>query len=358
MEVLPAAHGDALLVEWGSRRKPHRMLVDAGPLGTYRTVHKRLKALGPSRFELLVVTHIDGDHVEGVVRLLQDRQALGLTFGDVWFNGWPQLTAVTDDLGDELGALQGEMVGALLTRQELPWNAAFDGGPVLAQARKPLPVVELPGGATVTVLGPGPAQLRRLRKSWTRVLRDAGMEPGDVDEALRRLAERQDLAALEAIADVQGGRKRKLDSSVANGASTVLLVEHEGHSLLLTGDAHGPVLAQGLRRLLRERGGERLSVDVFKLPHHASRGNVTADVLSLVETSRYVVSTNGARYRHPDPEALDLVLAQPHDGDDVELLFNCRSATTEPWADERSQRRLGYSAVFPEDADRGLVVTL
>jgi hypothetical protein len=69
------------------------------------------------------------------------------------------------------------------------------------------------------------------------------------------------------------------------------------------------------------------------------------------------VSTNGARYKHPDPEALDLVLSQPHH-DGVELLFNCRSATTEPCADERTQRRLGYSAVFPEDAERGLVVTL
>lgn len=349
LEVLPAAHGDALLVTWGSGRRRHRMLVDAGPLGTYRAVHQRIRELARRpRLDVLVITHIDGDHIEGVVRLLQDRTALNLRIDDIWFNGWPQVATV----GDELGPLQGEMVGALLERDGLPWNEAFDGGPIQVLADRPLPVVELPGGATATVLGPGPAQLRDLRREWVSVLQRAGMEPGDVEGSLERLAEREELAGIE---DLQG-QSSELDHSVANAASTSLLLEHDGRSLLLTGDSHGDVLAAGIRRLTAERGGGPLRVDVFKLPHHASKGNVTDDVVALVETSCYVVSTNGARYKHPDEKALLRVLGRPGRDGPVDLLFNHRSATTEKWADERRQRKHDYRAVFPDTASAGVTL--
>src|SRR3982750_4502457 len=121
LEMLPAAHGDALLVTWGSERRPHRMLVDAGALGTYRAIHDRIEALGDlPELQLLVVTHVDGDHIEGVIRLLQDSAALRLRIGEVWFNGWPQLPE-----SDRQGADYGEMVGALLQRGGLPWNTRF-----------------------------------------------------------------------------------------------------------------------------------------------------------------------------------------------------------------------------------------
>ncbi len=349
LEVLPAAHGDALLLSWGRSRRLHRMLVDAGPLGTYRGVHDRLEALGRKpNLELLAVTHIDGDHIEGVVRLLQDRAAMKLRIGDVWFNGWPQLAPLT---GDEQGADQGEMVGALITRDALPWNTPFKDEAVHLPAEGDLPVVELPGEATVTILGPGPQQLRNLRKDWVKVLKEVGVRPGEVDEALERLAKRKDLGGIE---DVQGGAT-KLDSSVANGSSISFLFEYGGHSLLLTGDSHGDVLAAGIRRLLDVRGGDRLPVDVFKLPHHGSRGNVTNEVLSLVETRDYVFSTSGARYHHPDREAVLRVLKQEHE-QPPRLWFNHSTTTTLPWAEPETVDKYGYEPVFPTDAAAGVVL--
>lgn len=348
LEMLPAAHGDALLVTWGSAREPHRMLVDAGPLGTYRTVHDRIAALGnPPELDLLVVTHIDGDHIEGVIRLLQDREALGLRIGEFWFNGWPQLPQ-----SDRLGADYGEMVGALLSRDDLPWNTAFDGGPV--QVPPPpasLPCVELPGGARVTVLGPGAPELRKLRAHWTKVLAEAGVTPGRADEALERLARRKELAAR----DLQGRRARP-DSSVANLSSISLLVEHGGRALLLTGDSHSAPLVAAISRLLAERGGDRLPVAAFKLPHHCSRGNVTDELLGLVETRRYLVSTNGARYRHPDREALLKVLRHPQRPRSLELVFNHAAPTTASWLKGATGRRYHYTPVPPAAGGAGAIV--
>jgi hypothetical protein len=352
LEMLPAAHGDALLIEWGGPRARHRMLMDAGPLGTYRGIHDRIAALPKRDLDVLAVSHIDGDHIEGVVRLLQDRKALKLRLGDVWFNGWPQIAAKVDDVQ---GAAQGEMVGAMLTRDHQPWNQAtkFDAM-VVTPEEEDLPVIALPGDAKVTVLGPGPDQLTKLRRDWVSVMKEIGVVPGRVDKALELLAKRRDLSGIE---DLQGG-KTKLDSSVANAASIALLFEHDGKSLLLTGDSHGDVLAAGLRRLARQRGVDRVSVDAFKLQHHGSSGNVTDETLALVDTTRYLVSTNGARYHHPDAVAIRRILDGPTRRPDVgvELVFNYDSDTTSPWGSTRTQKRFGYTATFPESATAGAVL--
>ncbi|HMB51688.1 MAG TPA: hypothetical protein VKU40_00140, partial [Thermoanaerobaculia bacterium] len=62
IEMLPAAHGDALLIEYGDQAAPRRVLVDGGPWYAYDEVRARLfEIFGGSRIdlELLVVTHVD-----------------------------------------------------------------------------------------------------------------------------------------------------------------------------------------------------------------------------------------------------------------------------------------------------------
>lgn len=350
--MLPAAYGDALLLEWGTARSPHRILVDAGPLGTYRTVHDRIQALGrrPS-LDLLVVTHIDGDHIEGVVRLLQDRAALGLHIDEVWFNGWPQLPAT-----DQQGPDYGEMVGALLQRDKTlkdRWNAAFDHRAAAVPRSGKIRTYDV-AGARLTVLGPGPDQLAALQAKWTKVLADAGVEPGDADAALERLSKRRSLAGLEGD-DVQGGTA-KLDNSVANGSSISFLFEYDGKALLLTGDSHAPPLIDGIQRLLKQRKQDAFMVNAFKLPHHCSKFNVTDELLALVDTQRYLISTNGERYKHPDREAVLRVVDGPSRRDEIEVFFNYVSNTTSPWTTSSTAKRYRYTAVTPETDACGVVV--
>jgi len=133
-------------------------------------------------------------------------------------------------------------------------------------------------------------------------------------------------------------------------------LESGSRSLLLAGDCHGDLLAAGIRRLIKARGSKRLHVDAFKLPHHCSRANVTAEVLALVDTSRYLISTNGAHYHHPDADAIQRILTAADRASDIELFFNYRSETTKHWGDRDMQRSLRYAAHYPDDADAGLTV--
>ncbi|GAA2779713.1 hypothetical protein RMN57_05735 [Kitasatospora sp. CM 4170] len=367
VEMLPAAHGDALWIEWpGKGSNVHRMLVDAGPSPTYEAVFERVKKLPPRsrHLDVLVATHVDADHIEGVIRLLQDHVALKLTIDDVWFNGWPQIS----EPAGLLGADQGEMLQALIGSQQLSWNAAF-GRPapgkaphaVCLRAQGALPAVDLPGGARATLVGPGRPELNKLLKEWDRVLRNLGVTPGKPDEALDRLAHRKGLSGL--AADLLGGER--LDASVPNGSSIAFLLEHDGHRLLLTGDGHGKVLARGVDRLLKQLGGTRLAVDALKVPHHGSAANVTDDLLTRLDTRRFLVSTNGDKFNHPDAAAIDRMLAaaarpdaegRDADAAQAELVFNYRSRTTEPWADAAQQRERRYTAVYPETAAAGTTV--
>jgi hypothetical protein len=111
-------------------------------------------------------------------------------------------------------------------------------------------------------LSPDLPALRRAATAWRRDLERAGASvPGeaaaerdDAPPAAERDApptvERDDAPpAAEPAARGFGGDRR-----VANGASLAFLVEYEGTSCLITGDAYPTRLERSLRLLLKQRG--------------------------------------------------------------------------------------------------------
>ena len=112
IEMLPAGHGDALLLEYGEAAAPHRVLIDAGPFYAYKGFAQRISDLAASglTFELFVITHIDTDHIDGAIKLLSAPPS-GIVLRDVWFNGWRHLLP---ERRERRGPVQGEMLSALL----------------------------------------------------------------------------------------------------------------------------------------------------------------------------------------------------------------------------------------------------
>ena len=176
IEMLPAAHGDALLVEYGDERT-HRFLIDGGPLSTYANLESRLDDLPEAGIELLVVTHVDNDHIEGVLRLLAPPTNRWLVKPkEIWFNGWRHLNE------DRLGGREGEFMGALLEhRAKTIWNTSFAGnGPV---------EVKLRGGMVLTLLSPDAKKLQKLISDWKDSCEKWDMTPGRLEKALEHFLE-------------------------------------------------------------------------------------------------------------------------------------------------------------------------
>src|SRR4030042_4644969 len=197
IEMLPAGHGDSLLISYGEPDAPHYILIDGGPyyfyankskkeLGKSQKLRHRLGELARSdaELELMVVTPIDGDHIEALVKWVGS-QPKTLPIKDLWFNGRQHL-----DPG-WLGVPEGEFLGKLIVKYNLPWNKKFDGNLVV---RKP-GVVEkkLEGGMKLTVLSPTAEKLVKLRTEWDDVLEQEKLDTDDPQAILERLEQNKRL---------------------------------------------------------------------------------------------------------------------------------------------------------------------
>jgi beta-lactamase superfamily II metal-dependent hydrolase len=343
IEILPAAHGDAIWIEYGSSSQVHRILIDGGPAHAYQAgLRRRIEKLdeGDRTFELMVVTHIDADHIDGALILLQELQPLNVRIEDFWFNGWKQLPQ--QDTRDVYAPLQGEFLGGLIdTSLKGVWNKRFDNKAVVVPESGKLPEVELEGGARLTLLGPVDAALRRLRARWSSAIRD--FSPGDANEALRRLRERREYRPPPPPA-VFAAPQYGDDRAVANGSSISFVLEYDDVSLLLTGDAHARSLAASLERLAKERAATKLRFDAVKLPHHGSMSNISEAWLQWVDCQRWLISTNGAVFDHPDVATAQLIARHYQR---PTLLCNYRSPSTERLTTQADSAK--WMTAFPEE---------
>jgi hypothetical protein len=343
IDMLPAEEGDALWVEYGDPKKPRRLLIDGGVLRTFPTLRQKIEALpGPRRFEIAVVTHVDNDHIDAMVKLLGSDCEFEV--GDFWFNAWDQIKE------DRLGAKQGEMLTDRIEGRGFDHNQRSKGGAigVPSDPAKRLPRYKLPGGMKITVLGPRREDLRRLRDEWKRVIENAGLEAGGeftgaklLEKAPRYAKDR--LGGGPPNVERWANRSFQEDGSVPNSSSISLLLEYKGRSALLTGDARCDSLIVGIDRLLAERSIDKLKLDVLKVPHHGSKNNLGNDLFS------------SRRFHHPDDDAIARILFH---AEDPVLHFNYRSKDNKDWDRENWKGALGYRAVFPEPGKEGLVVEL
>ncbi len=355
---LAAGYGDCLVVEYG--RPVRRLLIDAGPKFFWPQVREALMPLAGNGFDVFVVTHIDEDHIGGAIPLLDD-PALRHTVRQVWFNGFVHCR----DGGSVLGPIQGEQLTERIVTGGVPWNTALGRGrsPGIGKAAVvpstgDLPVVDLPGGARAVLLSPTGPALKRLADVWEEVVADAGLVAGEGSAGTSRPlgpknVERPDpprpLTEPE-LFEMAADRKR--DKSAANASSIAFVLEVEGKRVLLAGDAHGDVLAAGLARYGAQVGESRPRIDLAKLPHHGSGGNVSADLLAAMDCRRYLVSSNGQNYGHPDDAALARLLLAP--GRPVTIHTTYDTPRMRAWAEAAAP--LGATFVLPRPGAAGIAV--
>jgi hypothetical protein len=337
LEALNALHGDALLLHFGGDESPELIVIDGGPRTVYpQTMRARLQALrqGRSRgltppppldIRLLMVSHMDRDHIAGVIDLLKDLDTRLTKNEDepyriqsLWHNSFEDLVKATPSEAD--GARTAALAGNdqplpgfedLTTHGALVLASIGEGREVRRLASKlkienlenqdhGTDLVVLPegdkrsdqfGDLTLTVLGPPSGRVDKLRKEWAKAVKK--------NDKVKAAS----LAGNDAI-----------DHSVFNLSSIVVLAESGGRRMLLTGDARGDDIMAGLRaaKLLDKKG--QIHVDLLKLPHHGSNRNVNAEFFDCVRADHYLVSANG-RDGNPDLATFEL-LTDSRNGDE------------------------------------------
>lgn len=320
LEAVRAEAGDCLLLHWGDDAEQRLIVVDGGPTkAVYERLRDRLDALRegggfgergePLPIELLMVSHIDDDHIDGILRLVRQLLAEGndrsYEIKSMWHNSFDDLLGNrADDLrtaardGVAAASAGGDFFDQDLVRPDTALVvASVDQGrrlradaerlglrpPLLAAERDERPR-NFGKGLKLRLVGPLRAQLEKLHEEWEERLEELDAA-GELDPAT---------AAAFA------------DDSAANLASIVVLAEREGRTMLLTGDARADFLADSLEQQGLLADGGRLHVDLFKLPHHGSNRNVERETFAKITADHYVVSGDGG-HGNPDVETFALL---------------------------------------------------
>ena len=331
LDVRRARKGDCLIVHYGSHADPGLVLIDGGPGQVYQPHLKpRLaqirKARGlpadePLKVDLLMVSHIDDDHINGILELTNElvaasdaMQPLPLKIVSFWHNTFNDiigddpahlLAAVTASFGT--AALRGEPdvegldpaaaevlasvdQGVRLqgdARKLKLRNPQFAAGLVMAKGKGP--GVDMGKGLTLTVIGPMKAELAALQKEYDDWLKTQKKTPKAVPAAFT-------------------------DTSVPNLSSIVVLAEAQKKSILLTGDARGDKILEGLEATGRLASGGTIHVNVLKMPHHGSDRNMDPVFFRRITADHYVFSGNGEN-GNPERETLRMLLDERGTGD-------------------------------------------
>ena len=398
LKVFFAGDGDCLLLTSGDGR---HVLVDGGRGGTFqKQTWPVLRSLADAgeEIDLVVVSHIDADHISGVLWLMKlvadwtlyDYQtgeagnpdfpapstARPPTIKQLWHNSWrAQLGALAGPIeayaariddgiqagGLDLARQDAVAVEAITAVQELatsipegvellrtvdddtpvPRNSGFARDLVLL--RKPAHV-ETVGSTKLTVIGPAPKHLERLRREWRNWIEAMG--PGTTERG-RSPDGREPGLALGGGGFVDGREEvERLVSSLAatariiadtdpskvtppNRASITLLAEEGRGTCLLTGDAAEDEIMEGLAAAGRMKRG-RFHCDVLKVQHHGSEHNLSEHFARKVLADHYVFCADGA-HANPNPSVVKTIAeTRSHEAPDrpFTLWFNAGPSRT------------------------------
>ena len=357
-DVRRARKGDCSILHFGTPDEPGLILTDGGPSQVWKPQLKpRLSRIReaqdvdddqPLPVDLMMVSHIDDDHMNGILELTGELvdaanagEPLPLKIRQLWHNSFDDiigdtpkelLASVTAAYGTAglSGELDSEGFDAATAqvlasvgqgihlrddarRLNLPINKAFDGKLVKADGKTK--AVDMGKGLKMTVVGPMKHELLNLQKEHDAFLKKSQKE-------------KKASASLAAF----------IDQSVANLSSIVVLVEAKNKRILLTGDARGDKIMEGLELVgLLPKNGD-MHLDVLKVPHHGSDRNMETIFFERVKANHYVFSGNG-EHGNPERKTLEMLLdARGNDEFAIHLTYPVSEIDTGRKAEWNKQR--------------------
>ena len=404
LRVFQSDKGDCLLLEAATGEL---VLCDGG-IG--KSMKERVRAeLGQlhvqgREIEYVYVSHVDNDHINGVLELLGDAwnwkqfdsgQADSEPEGPrppvikgVLHNGFKDQLAEVDMTLEKitqaaaaapaleqpgggvtvLAAPSTQAMSQIVARvTDIPESLELDR--LIAPDRLNIPLNKLPraraprrllyaghprgsfqiGTMTFTLLGPTKRELESLKTGWINFLKEEG---DALKERLDELDNR--IVAFDVNRHSESGFSSRdwhgvpafENVTVPNIASLMFMVEErvegreEKKTLLLTGDGHQTFILAGLERTGFLEKGGKLHINVLKVQHHGSERNLKEDFAQRVTADHYVFCGNG-EHENPDLGVIDIVF-NSRQGPDDQSPFEFWFSTTPNLEEEGETARFDY----------------
>jgi beta-lactamase superfamily II metal-dependent hydrolase len=398
LNIVQAKFGDCMILEFGSEeQKPHYILIDGGPEGTYDNhLSAALQSLRPGgdgskkTLDIIIASHVDDDHVIGLIDFLADLRHRReeaensqmddkniISVGSLWHNSFSKTLQEEQEQENDMGSRSSNnsvnihsRVESLLERTQyssssssssknnfaaakaaimateqghklsllagilgIVINPGFPKGLVLIEEEEEAPNPIKIDNLTLRIIGPTKANLEELRNEWRKWLEK--YETADISEP-----------SIAAMAD----------KSIPNLSSIVVLAEVDGKRVLITGDARGDHIIDGLRLagggLFDDNDDGHMHVDVLKVPHHGSARNVTKAFFKALTSDMYIISADG-RYGNPDFSTLKwIVEAAQERQSTIKIIATNETPAIRQLIQDYPQEQSGYSImVMDKNAD-------
>tara|TARA_R110002051_G_scaffold181774_1_gene251344 strand:+ start:112222 stop:113274 length:1053 start_codon:yes stop_codon:yes gene_type:complete len=310
IKLLKAFNGDSILITFNNNQSQKNILIDGGVGDTYKSksnvkgdLFRVIEQIRKDKqfIDLLVLTHFDDDHIGGVLRWLnKDKEAFKL-IKKVWFNSGKEIAKKFEsnenkDLDIEI--IDGADDFHTSTKQGIKFEKYLRDnnlweGKIIEQGSE-FDIF----GIQFKVLSPNKDKLDKLLKLYKKQ-KDYFTSGNEYDfqTSLKDFINEEN----------QPGFKFKEDNSVANGSSIAFIIEYKAQSFLFLGDAHPSVVIEGLNKFGYKKDN-RLNVELMKVSHHGSMYNTNKELLEIVKTNKYVISSNATKHGLPNKRAIARII--------------------------------------------------
>ncbi len=309
-KFLKAFNGDSILISTDK----NNILIDGGTKRSFYIYLKKeidyLRKLD-KKLDLVVLTHIDSDHIDGIIemlkyekKLIEEGQIISPIFKEIWFNAFEK-EIFSDDFSNETS-----YVGYKSFREILNSFHNINYNDYLSIDNQ----IEyfINSEIKITLLSPNDKKLNRLHHKYQEKIEDDFYTSysKDIDKSI------EELITLPF----------KKDKSEHNGASIAFILEYQTKKYLFLADAHIDLIEKSLKELGYTQKNP-LKVEFIKLSHHGSKKNINQGFLDLVRSNKFIILTNGASHGHPDKEALSRVILNKNRDFNEKLYFICNYET-------------------------------
>lgn len=379
LTIFPALNGDSFLIE---TKDDSVILIDGGYVSTYREyVKPKLLELSKANKILshLIVTHIDGDHISGVIKFIEENKQNeiikveniwhnsyshlkyiedGLTFKGKPINNVPINYLLKDGLGDikdkNISAVQGSTLASLINKFGYRINTHFKENSVSIDTKDYIVSNDL----TFKILSPNHEKLLELKKYWKRELYKKGYSSDEslvdfneevfeyilsLEKEKKRLMSKNITAKSSLDIDNLSNEVFVEDETTTNGSSIAFVLEYKNLHMLFLGDAHPSVIVNSLKKHYTPDKFP-IKFDLIKIAHHGSKNNTSPELLNYIDSENYVISTNGSSHNHPDPETIARIINRK-----VEFMrkfyFNYPLDSIAPFKDKVLMEKYNYQII-------------
>lgn len=302
IKFLNAFNGDSFWISFLENDTPRNIIIDGGIGNTYKNtsnvkgdLHKVIEKIREDEqfIDLLVLTHFDDDHIGGILRWLNKDKEASALIKKVWFNSGKEIAKkfnsvenkdlIIDivDGADDFYTSPGQ---GIEFEQYLRDNNLWEGKIIEQGSEHKL------FGLNFQILSPNNKKLENLLKLYKKQ-KDYFTSGDEYDFQ----------TSLKDFIDNENEPRFKFeeDQSVPNGSSIAFILECEDKSFLFLADAHPSVVIEGLTKFGYNKDNP-LNAFFMKVSHHGSKYNTSKELLEIVKTDNYLISSNATKHGLPN----------------------------------------------------------